>query len=94
MRETRTYEIDGLIIEIPIHFDVQANLYIEDYPDFIENPTFTPNGHRVFFSGTDACTFAEEAGAGGCPDCGSCKHFRRAGEHTWFGICIHERRRE
>ncbi len=87
MLKTRRYKLDGMDIDIPIHFDEKANMVIEDYPDFIENPIWTPNGYRVLFSGTDACPFAEEATPGGCPDCGSCKHFFRAAEHTWFGYC-------
>ncbi len=90
MNETRKYEIEGLVIEIPIHYDGKANMYIEDYPDFIENPIYTPSGHRVLFSGTDACPFAVEATDGGCPDCGSCRFYKRAAEHTWFGICTNK----
>ncbi len=89
MAETRRYEFDGLILDVPIHYDDQANMYIEDYPDFVENPTFTSKGHRVFFAGTDACSFAEERTPGGCPDCGGCRHYRRLSEHTWIGVCQH-----
>ncbi len=91
MNETRRYEIEGLVLNIPLSYDEQAKIYIENYPDFIENPTFTPMGHRVLFSGTDACPLAEEATDGDCPDCGSCRHYRRAGERTWLGICTNEK---
>ncbi len=87
MNEKRIYEIDGMMIEIPIHFDERAKIIIEDYPDFIEAPLWTPRGYRVLFSGTDACYFAQELTSGGCPDCGSCKYFQRAAENTWFGYC-------
>ncbi len=87
MKEIRRYEFDGLILDIAIHYDEQSKMYIEDYPDLIQDPIWSPNGNRVLFSGTDACRYAEEATAGGCPDCGSCKHYTRAGERTWIGVC-------
>ncbi len=87
MEEKRRYVLEGRVIEIPVHYDERSGIYIEDYPDFIESPIWTKEGHRVLFSGTDACPLAEEASEGGCPDCGSCKHYRGAAEGTWFGIC-------
>lgn len=87
MDKTRRYEVEGLIIDIPLRLDERSQKIMEEYPDFIENPLWTPAGHRVLFSGTDACPLAAEATPGGCPDCGSCRHFKRAGAHTWFGVC-------
>ncbi len=94
MEKTKRYEIEGLILDIPLYYDEQAKMYIENYPDLIENPTWTPAGHRVLFSGTDACPLAEEASDGGCPDCGSCKYYKRADERTWIGICINENKKQ
>ncbi len=94
MSEKRIYELEGLVMEIPVHFDERANIYIEDYPDFIEKPIWTPKGHRVLFSGMDACALSEELTPGGCPDCGSCKYFCRAGENTWFGYCTNSKNKK
>ncbi len=91
MKKMRVYELEGIRLEIPIHWDVGTGIYIEDYPDFVENPLWTAEGHPVIFAGEDACPHAMEATAGGCPDCGSCFYYHAAGEHTWFGICIHEK---
>ncbi len=90
MKKNRRYEFDGLILNVPMNYDVQSQMYIEDYSDIFENPVCTPRGSPVMFAGEDACHLAEEATPGGCPDCGSCKYYRRAGEHTWLGICDHE----
>ncbi len=87
MDQVRRYAIEGLIIDIPFYETEQNGRIIEVYPDFLEHPVWTPRGHRVLFCGTDACAVAVEATPGGCPDCGSCKYFRRAAEHTWFGVC-------
>ncbi len=90
METTRKYEIEGLIIDIPVYQTEQTGKIIERYPDFIENPIWTPKGHRVLFCGTDACAIAVEATPGGCFDCGSCKFFKKASEHTWFGVCCNK----
>ncbi len=84
---TRRYELDGLILEIPLHYDETSKIYIEDYSAYLEKSVYTPGGHPVMFAGEDACSHASEATPGGCPDCGSCRYYRRAGEHTWIGIC-------
>ncbi len=83
----RRYELEGLILEIPLRLDERAGIYIEDYTEYIENKVRSPEGHPVMFSGEDACPHAEEATPGGCPDCGSCRFYLRAGEHTWIGLC-------
>ncbi len=93
MAETRRYEFDGVTVDIPIYFDEQANMYIEEYPDFIKNPVFTKSGYRVLFSGTDACESAEDKQSEKCLDCAACKYFRHAAEHTWFGYCKNENKK-
>ncbi len=84
------YKIDGLILKIPRQYDKRAMRYIEDYREFLDKTIYTPNGYPVMFAGEDACKFAEEETEGGCPDCGSCKFYKRAGEHTLIGICVNE----
>ncbi len=88
--ETRRYEIDGMALEVPIHYDELSEMYIEDYSEYIENTVHTPSGFPVMFAGEDACKHASEESPGGCPDCGSCIHYLRAAEHTWIGICKNE----
>ncbi len=90
LKQTRQYLVEGALLEIPIRFDEMAGIYIEEYPDFTETPVWTPMGHPVMFAGEDACSLAKEAEAGGCPDCGSCRYYRSAASHTWFGVCLHE----
>ncbi len=93
MEKIKEYQLDGMILQIPLRYDKRSDLYIEDYSELIETVRFTPAGHPIMFAGEDACPVAEEATPGGCPDCGSCKHYLRAGEHTWIGICKSEARR-
>ncbi len=93
MEHSRTYEIEGFILKIPLSYDEQSGKHIEDYSEYIENQLFTPCGSPIIFAGEDACGFAEEASSGGCPDCGSCKFYKRAAEHTWIGICQCDKRK-
>lgn len=93
MAETRRYEFEGVVLEIPLRYDPLSRMYIEEYPDFVREPVYTPAGCPVLFSGEDACPCGEASDGGDCPDCGSCRFFRPAGEHTWFGVCGHAARR-
>ncbi len=87
MNRTRRYIIEGVTIAIPLHYAELTGIYIEDYPDFVEKPVWTDEGHPIMFAGEDACSEAMEASEGGCPECGSCKYYHTAGEHSWIGIC-------
>ncbi len=92
MENIRIYEIEGVKLKIPLNYDEQSGKHIEDYTEFIENQMFTPCGSPIMFAGEDACEYCEEATPGGCPDCGSCRFYKRAGEHTWIGICKCDKR--
>ncbi len=94
MKQTRRYAFEGVLLEIPLRYDERSGLYIEEYPDFVESPVWTPAGHPVMFAGEDACIYGEEAEPGGCPDCGSCKYYRPADTHTWIGVCGHSQRKQ
>ncbi len=92
MEDSRIYELEGFVFNIPLIYDQRSGRSIEDYSEFIENQLFTPDGSPIMFAGEDACTFAQEESPGGCPDCGSCRFYKRAAEHTWIGICKCEER--
>ncbi len=93
MKRTRRYEIEGIVLEIPLRYDAMTGIMIEEYPDFVQTPIYTKEGNRVLFTGEDACTLAESAKGGRCLDCGSCRHFTEAGEHSWIGLCRHPMKR-
>ncbi len=90
MAETRRYEIDGMAIDIPIHYDELAKMYIEDYPDFKANPIYTPQGHPLTVCVEDACEFARATENEKCIECSECIYFKRATPKTWFGICTNQ----
>lgn len=93
MEKTRRYEFEGVVLEIPLRYDPLSQMYIEEYPDFAQEPIYTPAGCPVLFIGEDACSLGEGIHGEHCSDCGSCRYFRPADAHTWFGVCGHEKRR-
>ncbi len=90
MDQVRRYLFEGVVIDIPLRYDEQADMYIEEYPDFTEKPVYSPSGNPVMFAGEDACRFGESETREKCLDCGGCRYYRRAAEHTLIGICKHE----
>ena len=51
MEKTRQYSIEGVLLEIPLRYDEVTGREIEIFPDFIENPVYTPDGCPVLFTG-------------------------------------------
>ena len=93
MEKTRCYDIEGIVLEIPLRYDDLAKMYVEVYPDFTENPVYTPAGHPILFTGEDACPYGEPVGEEPCIDCGSCRFYRQT-PGTWIGVCGREERRK
>ena len=92
MGKTRRHNIEGAVLDIPLRYDELAGMDIEEYPDFLEHPVYTPAGERVMLTIEDACSYGETADGTRCIDCGSCVHYRQAPD-TLLGVCGHERRR-
>ena len=93
MEKTRRYEFEGVVLDIPLRYDQRSRIYIEEYPDFVQHPVYTPEGCPVMFIGEDACSHAQAADGERCSECGTCVFFRPAGPHTWIGVCGHRERR-
>ena len=93
MEKYRRYEFEGIELEIPLRYDALSHMYIEEYPDFVQNPVYTPEGCPVLFSGEDACSAGRADDGAACSDCGSCRFYRPADERTWIGVCKWEGKR-
>lgn len=93
MEKLRRYNVEGAEIEIPLVYDDRLGIYLEEYPDFIENPVYTPDNAPIMFTGEDACIYAESVSEEPCIDCGSCKFYRQL-PHTLIGVCGHEKKRK
>lgn len=68
MEKTRQYSIEGVLLEIPLRYDEVTGREIEIFPDFIENPVYTPDGCPVLFTGEDACRYGEAPDGTPCID--------------------------
>ncbi|MCD8151288.1 MAG: hypothetical protein LUE92_17440 [Clostridiales bacterium] len=91
-KKFRHYEFEGVVLDIPMHYDELAQMYIEEYRNFIEDPAWTEDGHPVIGAVEDACTYSEWDEPGRCTDCGSCHYYTPAAADTLIGVCRHEKR--
>ncbi len=87
MAKTRRHEIEGAVLDIPLRYDERTGRELEEYPDLISRPVYTPAGERVMLTVEDACPLAELR-ADGMRDCGSCRHYRQAPD-ALIGVCGH-----
>ncbi len=93
MEQIRRYEIDGIELKVPVYRDDFSGMYLEDYSQWFDLDRFTPSGHLILCSSEDACEFVEGLDSDHCIECAVCRFFKRAGENTLIGICLHEKRR-
>ena len=91
MKKTRRHNIEGAVLDIPLRYDERTGRELEEYPDLISRPVYTPAGERVMLTIEDACPLAELR-ADGMRDCGSCLYYRQV-PGTLLGVCGHEKRR-
>lgn len=87
------YEFDGAVLDIPMHYDELADMYIEDYRNFVEDPAWTKDGFPVIGAVEDACPYGEFDEPGRCFECGSCRYYTPTDPHSLIGVCRHEKRR-
>ena len=91
MKKTRRHIIEGVVLEIPLRYDERSGREIEEYPDLLGDPVYTPAGERVLLTIEDACPDAELS-ADGMRDCGSCLYYRQV-PGTLLGVCGHKKQR-
>lgn len=84
--KTKTYRLDGDLLQTTLRFDPQCSLWFEDYIDFENEPRYTPNGRR-WRSATDiGCPYADPK----FRDCGTCLMLRKQHSKDLIGVCFHE----
>ena len=92
MGKTRQYNMEGVLLEIPLCYDERTGREIEIYPDFVKDPVYTPEGCPVLFTGEDACAYAQASDGATCIDCGSCQFYRQK-PGALIGVCGHIKKR-
>lgn len=94
MEKLRRYNVEGTEIEVPLRYDELSGKYLEEYPDFVECPVYTPNNAPIMFTGEDACSYAESSTEEPCVDCGSCRVLQAASEHFDRGVRPREEKKK
>ena len=85
----RSFCIDSDMCEVVFRFDEEIGKHIGDYPDFEQNPRFTPKGYLWVNATQDSCGngkhkyYPEKL----CLDCGSCSFFTTEKEGDLIGVC-------
>lgn len=82
----RTFFIDGDQLTVKYHYDEKAEIFIGQFPEFEEEPRYTPNGRPWKSAVSIGCPFAK----GQYDDCGSCPCLIKAEPHDIIGVCFHE----
>ena len=92
MEKVKTYNVEGAALTIPLRYDETSGKYMEVYPDFIQNPIYTPEGYPIMLTLEDACAFGEKKDANeALVDCGSCRFYRQL-HNSLIGVCRCEKK--
>ena len=92
MKKTKKYYVEGAALTIPLRYDETSGKYMEVYPDFIQNPIYTPEGYPIMLTLEDACAFGEKKDANeALVDCGSCRFYRQL-HNSLIGVCRCEKK--
>ena len=85
----KTFSLDGDTIEVKFRYDANCDVWHGDYPDFIENPRYTPTGRPWVDVTRDDCPYTtSEYG-----DCGGCLHLCKQDEADLLGVCMNDKLR-
>ena len=86
----RVFCLDNDSLEVLFKYDPELQLYFGEYPDFSEEPRFTPNGRPWVNTMYTDCPHSPE----NYNDCGSCRFFCRENPRDLIGICMNEELRK
>lgn len=82
----RIYHVDDDTLEVCYCYNQELKMFFGNYPDFSEEPRYTPNGRPwVNAMFTDCPHSPKDYG-----DCGTCKYFLRENPRDLIGVCLHE----
>lgn len=90
--KSRHYEFEGAVFDIPMYYDELADMYIEEYRNFNENPVWTKNGCPITHTVEEACPFGEWDKPERFNTCGECRFYRQIAPHALIGVCRQEKR--
>ena len=88
----RRYCLDGDVCEVTFHYDTFCQKQFGEYPDFEEEPRYTPGGRPWVTEMQEGCPYGKNKyhPSESCLDCGSCQYFLQERERDLIGICVNE----
>ncbi len=89
MEKIRTYYIDGDTVEVLFTYDEESQRYIGSYPDFEQEPRYTPNGRPWVNVTHTGCPYADQE----YDDCGSCDYIEKENSSDLIGVCMNDQRK-
>jgi len=90
--KSRHYEFEGAVFDIPMYYDELAEMYIEEYRNFNENPVWTKNGCPITHTIEEACPFGKWDKPERFNTCGECRFYRQIAPQALIGVCSQEKR--
>ncbi len=85
MIKYRKYIFEGTVLDVVSEYDKHTDKYIDNIPDFEENPLFTPTGKPIVSAIQDRCIHYDSDEDE--TDCGSCKFYTPNDPRDLIGIC-------
>lgn len=85
----KTFQVDGDLLTVPYRYDESSQIFIGQFPEFEEEPRYTPGGRPWKNVVSIGCPYR----AGDYDDCGSCPYLEKADARDIIGVCFHERMR-
>ncbi len=83
----KIFSLDGDTVEVKFIFDEKGNVWHGDYPDFIGNQRYTPNGRLWVAVTWDDCKHSTSKYG----DCGGCEHLMKQDESDLIGVCMNNK---
>lgn len=86
----KTYNLDDDVLEVTFIYDELSHKHLGDFPDFADNPRYTPNGRKWTDVICEDCPYAD----GKDKTCGSCSYMLKQEENDIIGVCMNEKLRK
>ena len=82
----RLYQLDSDAVEVVFYHNEELDRYFGEYPDFSDDPRYTPGGFP-WVNVTGGCDYSDDEDI----DCGSCRFFVSENKGDLIGICKNEK---
>ncbi len=82
----KTYRLDGDVLEVIFRYDELSKKHLGDFPEFTDEPRYTPNGRKWVDVITEGCSHAD----GTDKTCGTCSYMVKQEEADIIGICMND----